>query len=100
MTDADQVPDAARVRLMSRPGCHLCETARAALERVVRDAAPEERVHEIDITQHPELMQRYSHEVPVVVIDGQPICVFTVDAKKVRSALRHGPAGRRRWWRA
>jgi glutaredoxin len=51
--------------LYTRRGCHLCDDARAVLERHGLLVEP------IDIDQDPELVARYTHEVPVVWIDGQ-----------------------------
>jgi glutaredoxin len=54
-----------RVTLYTRQGCHLCDDAHALL--VKHGLAPEL----IDIDADPELRQRYTACVPVVIIDGQ-----------------------------
>lgn len=55
--------------LYSKPGCHLCEELRAALEEL----QPEHRftLDEIDITTNPELFARYRYEIPVLLKDGE-----------------------------
>lgn len=53
------------VLLYTRQGCHLCDDAKALLERHGL------RPREVDIDQDPELRQRYNECVPVVVIDGR-----------------------------
>jgi len=57
-----------RVTLYGRPGCHLCEEARAAVAaaRGRRDFALEE----VDISLDPRLERRYGERIPVVAIDG------------------------------
>lgn len=57
-----------RVTLYGRPGCHLCEEARAAVAaaRQRRDFALEE----VDISLDPRLERRYGERIPVVAIDG------------------------------
>jgi glutaredoxin len=54
-----------RVVVYTRAGCHLCEDARRLLLR--HGLAPEL----VDIDRVPELRQRYTACVPVVVIDGK-----------------------------
>jgi glutaredoxin len=57
-----------KVILYSKPGCHLCDDARAYLE----DAAAEQgiRYDEIDILSDPTLFERYRYRIPVIVVDG------------------------------
>lgn len=52
-----------RVLLYTRQGCHLCHEAYELL--VAHGYTPQE----IDIDQHPELLEKYNTCVPVVVID-------------------------------
>lgn len=49
----------------TRAGCHLCEEAEALLRR--HGLAPQL----VDIDADPELRERYTTCVPVVVIDGK-----------------------------
>ena len=54
------------VTLYTRPGCHLCEDARALLERI---AGPGELVvEEVDITTNPMLLRAYDLTIPVLRI--------------------------------
>jgi glutaredoxin len=65
------------VTLYGRPGCHLCDDARAVLERV-RTRAPfvlEER----DIEADDVLLRRYLERIPVIALDGQELYDFYVD---------------------
>jgi glutaredoxin len=53
------------VLLYTRPGCHLCEEAEALL----RKHGLEPQL--VDIDADPQLRERYTTCVPVVVIDGK-----------------------------
>jgi len=72
---------AARVVLYGRPGCHLCDDARAVLERV---GHPFEQV---DITLDDGLHARYLERIPVVAIDGVEAFDFFVDEAVLRRRL-------------
>src|ERR1700727_4018548 len=58
----------AEITLLSRPGCHLCEDARAVIERVAADLGVPWT--ERDITQSPADLERYWEMIPVTLIDG------------------------------
>ena len=82
----------ARVTLYTRPGCHLCEDARAVVQSVCTELG--EGYVEVDITAGPEaeaLTRRYGEEIPVTLVDGRPHDFFAVDPDRLRAAL-----GRRR----
>ena len=64
------------VTLYSRPGCHLCEEARAVLERA-RGRAPFE-IDEINIETDDVLHARYLERIPVVVLDGEELFEYFV----------------------
>ena len=55
----------------SKPGCHLCEELRAALQEL----QPEHQftLDDIDITTNPELFARYRYEIPVLLKDGEEV---------------------------
>ena len=59
--------------MYSRPGCHLCDEARAVLLRIG------EPFDEIDIDSDDELFKRYLERIPVVVLDGEELYDFFVD---------------------
>ncbi len=56
------------VIIYSRPGCHLCEEALAA----IRDAncADEYTLDEVNIESDPKLLGLYKFDIPVVTISG------------------------------
>jgi glutaredoxin len=69
------------VTLYSRPGCHLCEEARAVLEKV-RARAPFD-VDEINIEADDVLHARYLERIPVVAIDGEELFEYFVDEESL-----------------
>jgi glutaredoxin len=76
---------APRVTLYSRPGCHLCDDARAVVEEVCGELG--EHYVEISIDDDPELRRRYGDEVPVTLVDGAQHDFWRVDRGRLRNAL-------------
>ena len=74
-----------RVRLYSKPGCHLCDDARAVVERVCADLGTS--YDEVDITTSPELMNAYADQIPVTFVDGRQHDFWRVDETRLRRAL-------------
>jgi len=75
-----------RVLLYSKPGCHLCDEARAVVEAVCTELG--DKYDEVDITTSPELLARYGEEIPVTFVDGEQHDYWRVDPDRLRSALR------------
>jgi glutaredoxin len=67
--------------LLGRPGCHLCDDARAVLERVGAPFA------EVDITSDDTLHATYLERIPVVVLDGVERFELFVDEAALRRLL-------------
>ncbi len=65
------------VVLYGRAGCHLCEDARAALERV-RARVPF-ALREVDIEADEDLHRRYLERIPVVAVAGEELFEYFVD---------------------
>ena len=78
----------ARVTLYTRPGCHLCDTAREVVERVCADLG--ETFEEVDIDEDPDLPPAYVDEIPVTLVDGRQHDFWRVDPDRLRAALRRG----------
>ena len=74
-----------RITLYGKPGCHLCDEARAVIERVCADAGTS--YDEVDITTSPELMNAYGEQVPVTFVDGSQHDFWRVDETRLRRAL-------------
>ena len=73
------------VTLYGRPGCHLCDDARAVIIEVCAQMGA--RWEEKDITQDEELYRRYWEQIPVVLVDGEQHDFWRVDPQRLRTAL-------------
>lgn len=78
--------DGARITLLTRPGCHLCEFAREAVARV--RAATGVSWVEVDVAGDPELERQFGDRVPVVLLDGAEHDYFRVDEQRLLRDLR------------
>jgi glutaredoxin len=67
----------AQVTLYGKPGCHLCDDARAVVQGV-RAQRPFE-LHEVDITLDPALHREYGERIPVLALDGEELFEFHVE---------------------
>ena len=63
--------------LYGKPGCHLCDDARAAVERVT--ARRDVPLQQVDISRDPVLYKRYGERIPVLEMDGETVFEFFVD---------------------
>ena len=70
------------VIVYSRPGCHLCDEAKAA----IHNAAIDDRftLQEINIESDPELLRKYKYDIPIVTIDGVECFKHRVDADQFK----------------
>ena len=73
------------VTLYGKEDCHLCEDARAVVDRVRADH-PFELV-ERDITTDDSLHRAYLERIPVLVIDGEEAFELFVDEAELRRRL-------------
>jgi hypothetical protein len=82
-----------RLTLIGKPGCHLCDDARAVVQGVIAefeaatDAAPRILLDERSILDDAQLHARYAEEIPVLLIDGEVHDFWRVDATRLRAAL-------------
>ena len=74
-----------RITLYSRPGCHLCDDARAVIALVCADLG--EEYDEVSIDGDPELSERFGEEIPVTFVDGRKHDFWRVDEARLRAAL-------------
>lgn len=74
-----------RITLYGRPGCHLCDDARAVIERVCADLG--ESFVEVDIDSDEDLYDRFGEEIPVTFVDGRQHDFWRVDEARLRAAL-------------
>lgn len=74
------------VTLIGKPGCHLCDDARAVVDAVLADFPGVGRL-ERSILDDPALHERYWDEIPVLLIDDAVHTIYRVDAERLRAAL-------------
>jgi hypothetical protein len=74
-----------RVLLLSRPGCHLCDEARAVIGRVTAELGV--GWTERDITGSPDDLAQYADMIPVTFVDGVQHDFWRVSPDRLRSAL-------------
>ncbi|HEY6934788.1 MAG TPA: glutaredoxin family protein [Marmoricola sp.] len=79
------MPDSVRVLLYAKPGCHLCDDARAIIRRVCAETGT--GWDEVDITSEPELMAEFAEQIPVTFVDGRQHDFWRVDEARLRAAL-------------
>jgi hypothetical protein len=82
----------ARVRLVGKPGCHLCDDAREVVA-AVRDElaappdAPATTLDELSILDDEALAARYAEEIPVLLVDGEVHGYWRIDPVRLKTAL-------------
>jgi hypothetical protein len=74
-----------RVTLIGKPGCHLCDQARAVISSVCQELGQDWM--EISILDDPALAAEYADEIPVTLVDGQRHDYWRVDPARLRAAL-------------
>jgi glutaredoxin len=76
---------AREITLYTRPGCHLCEEAKALLEPILREFGA--ALREVDIDQDAVLQQRYSTDIPVIFVGAHKAAKHRIDPGKFRRQL-------------
>lgn len=74
-----------RVRLLTKPGCHLCDEAREVVAAVCAELG--EGFDETDISTDEALMGKYGEQIPVTFVDGAQHDFWRVDTERLRTAL-------------
>ncbi len=75
-----------RITLIGKPGCHLCDDARAVIARVAEELGV--GWTELDITRDKALAEQYWEQIPVTLVDGRRHDYWRVDETRLRAALR------------
>jgi Glutaredoxin-like domain (DUF836) len=83
ITGCERLPT---VRLFSRPGCHLCDDARAVVLSV-RERLPF-AFEEVDVSSSDALELEYGIRIPVVEVDGEERFEIAVDAGELEALVR------------
>jgi len=70
-----------RIVLYTRAGCHLCDDAKAVLDRIRSQTGV--GYDEVDIATDAELTAEYGERIPVVVLDGREHGYWRVDEARL-----------------
>ena len=74
------------VIIYSRPGCHLCDDAKAAITSA--GCADEFTLEEVNIESDSELLRKYKYDIPVIAIDGVESFMHRVKPEEFRTRIR------------
>jgi glutaredoxin len=74
------------ITLYTRPGCHLCEDAKALIEPMLGEFGA--TLREVNIDEDAVLRQRYGTDIPVIFIGSRKVAKHRVDPVKFRRQLR------------
>jgi hypothetical protein len=72
--------------LIGKPGCHLCDDAELAVQSVLDDFSAAS-LEKANILENSELFEKYSEQIPVLLIDGQIHNYWRIDTERLREAL-------------
>lgn len=85
------MPKTVEIRLLSKPGCHLCEDARGVIDRV-RSSLDQQgqptAFEEVDILQDETLARLHAEEIPVVLLNGKRHAIWRVDEDRLTAAIQ------------
>ena len=73
------------VIIYSRPGCHLCDDAKAAI--MSAGCNDQFTLEEINIESDDELLRKYKYDIPVVTINGQESFIHRLTPQEFKQKL-------------
>ena len=73
------------VTLYTRPGCHLCEEAKATIQPLLKELGAS--LTEINIDTDTELKERYGWDIPVIFIGKKKAAKHRVDLRQFHRQL-------------
>ena len=74
------------VTIYTRPGCHLCDEAKASMR--ASGCGEEFTLEEVNIDNDPALHEKYQYDIPVILIDGTKAFKHRVDPNEFKRKLR------------
>ena len=81
-----------QVILYTRPGCHLCDEAKLAMQAA--DCVDEYTLQEINIESDRELLRRYQYDIPVITLDGVEAFRHRLTSEEFRERLLNRSGGK------
>jgi glutaredoxin len=79
------------VTLYTRPGCHLCEEAKAVMGPLLAEFGA--RLREVNIDADPVLRARYDYDVPVIFLGARKVAKHRLVAAQFRRQLEEAQRG-------
>jgi glutaredoxin len=79
------------VTIYTRPGCHLCEEAKAVMAPLLAEVGA--RLREVNIDDDAELRARYDFDVPVIFLGARKVAKHRVVAAQFRRQLEEAARG-------
>ena len=74
------------VIIYSRPGCHLCDEAKAAI--ISAGCSDQFTLEEVNIESDKELLNKYKYDIPVIAIDGVETFIHRVNPSEFRTRIK------------
>lgn len=82
MNNKTSLPAKVRVTLYTRPGCHLCDEAKASM--VAAQCADEYTLDEVNIESDAQLLHYYRNDIPIILINGLEVFRHRVPPEEFR----------------
>ena len=82
-------PKPVALKLLTKPGCHLCDDARNVIDRVRDELSPRysTSLEEVNILDEEYLVSMYSEDIPVLFVNGKQHAVWKVDETRLAAAI-------------
>jgi len=74
-----------RLCVYSRSGCGLCEELLEALRSWAQRRGLVIEI--LDVDSDPVMKRRYGHRIPVLLLDGEPVCHGSLDVSELERRL-------------
>ncbi len=84
--------NAIQIKMLGKPGCHLCDDAREAIDEVMNDFKSRHPGTEISFVEQSilddeKLATKYFEEIPVIFINDKQHAYWRVDTERLTRAL-------------
>lgn len=76
----------ARVIIYSRPGCHLCDEAKAVVEN--SNCSDHFTLEVVNIESDDELLKKYQYDIPVITINSIEVFKHRVDREQFKIRVK------------
>ena len=96
------MPTPVPLTLLTKPGCHLCDDARAAISRVraeLDERGVSTTLEERSILEDAELARLHAEDIPVVFIGAKRHAIWRVDPDRLTQAIERASGQRGRFFR-